>query len=82
MKPFLLEILTPTKMIFSGNVTSLTARASDGDIGILADHAPLATVLGKGLVRYKFENGAEKKVENNEGFLIVKNNAATVLLRG
>lgn len=80
MKPFFLKILAPTKTVFSGKVMSLSATASDGDIGILADHAPLATILVKGPVRYKAENGSEGEVENKEGFLLVNKNSATVLL--
>ena len=80
MKPFLLEILTPSKIVFSGKVTGLTARAKDGEIGIVADHAPLATVLSKGRIRYRTDSGEDGSIETNEGILIVKGNVATALL--
>lgn len=80
MKPFLLEILTPSKELFSKKVVSMTATASDGKIGVLADHAPLATVLSKGRIRYRTESGEEGRIETGEGILIVRDGAATALL--
>ncbi len=80
MKPFLLEILTPSKEIFLKKVVSVIADASDGKIGILADHAPLVTVLSKGQIRYRTESGEEGGIEAGGGILVVKDGAATALL--
>lgn len=80
MKAFDLEIKTIEKKLFAGSVLSLTAQAADGKIGILPDHAPLATVLAKGSIRYTLENGQEVKLEAGDGFLIVDSNRVAVLL--
>ncbi len=47
-----LEIVTPEKQIFSGDVDSVTLPSTTGYLGILPGHAPLLTELGIGEVRY------------------------------
>ena len=80
MKPLKLNILTPEKELFAGEATFLAARAADGEIGVLADHAPLITVLAPGPVRYQLTNGEEVRLDGGEGFLIVSSGSASVLL--
>lgn len=81
MKKFSLKVLGADSEVFSGEVVSLAAKAVDGEIGILADHAPLSTVLSAGEVRFRASDGGpEKSLPAAGGLLIVKNNSATVLL--
>jgi F-type H+-transporting ATPase subunit epsilon len=75
-----LEIKTPEKIIFSGKVKSVYLKAADGEIGILEGHAPLATIISPGLIRYYTEKGEEVKLEGGNGFLAVKNNQVRILL--
>jgi F-type H+-transporting ATPase subunit epsilon len=82
MKSFSLAIRNPEKSIFFGKAVSLFLQAEDGQIGILPDHAPLATTLGSGPIRYKLESGEEVRLDGTSGFLIVKNNRAVILLKG
>ncbi|MFA4844209.1 MAG: F0F1 ATP synthase subunit epsilon [Candidatus Margulisiibacteriota bacterium] len=77
---FQLEIRTPEKKVYSGAITALTARAIDGELGILAGHIPLATALAAGRVSYLAENGEQGGVDCQGGFLFIDNGAATVLL--
>ena len=39
-KPFRVDVVTPEAVIWSGEAEMLTARTTEGDIGILADHEP------------------------------------------
>ena len=48
-----LEILTPEKKVFEGNVTSATFPGSDGSFQVLDHHAPLISLLKQGVVEYK-----------------------------
>ena len=80
MKEFVLEIRSPAKELFLGKVTSLRARAVEGELGILADHAALATVLDKGEVRYLAVNGEQKELMIKGGFLLVNNNQVQILV--
>ena len=80
MKEFTLEIRTPEKSLFFDRILSLNVNSLDGKIGILPQHAPLSAVLSAGDVIYKLESGEEKRNNIKSGFLIVKNNAAYVLV--
>lgn len=53
-----LEILTPEKKVFEGDVTSATFPGADGSFQILDNHAPLISLLKAGTVEYKAKGGA------------------------
>jgi len=80
MKTFSLEIRTPEKSLFNGRVTKFTARAVDGEIGVLADHVPLATALAAGRISCLAESGEKDGVDCQRGFLFFDNGAATILV--
>ena len=61
---FRTEIVSPEKVIFSGNCVMATLPAYEGDMSILKNHIPIITFLRPGLIRIK-KNG-----ENNEEFFI------------
>jgi F-type H+-transporting ATPase subunit epsilon len=46
----ILEIITPDKKLFSGNVEAVKLPGADGWFGILENHAPLIATLKKGNV--------------------------------
>ena len=48
-----LEILTPEKKVFEGNVVIATFPGSDGSFQVLDNHAPLISLLKEGKVEYK-----------------------------
>jgi F-type H+-transporting ATPase subunit epsilon len=48
-----LEIVTPEKHLFSGQVDSVTVPANTGYLGILPGHAPLLAELGIGEISYR-----------------------------
>jgi F-type H+-transporting ATPase subunit epsilon len=51
-----LEIVTPEKQLFSGDVDSVTVPSYSGYLGILPGHAPLLAELGVGEISYKSGN--------------------------
>jgi F-type H+-transporting ATPase subunit epsilon len=54
----ILEIVSPEAQLFSGEVTSVTLPGIDGSFQILNNHAPIVSVLKKGVVKIaasKFE---------------------------
>ena len=53
MSTFLLEIITPEKIVFSDQVEMITAPSADGIIGILPDHVPLFTRIIEGEIEIK-----------------------------
>ena len=48
-----LEIVTPEKQLFSGDVDSITVPAKTGYMGVLPGHAPLLAELGVGEIAFK-----------------------------
>jgi F-type H+-transporting ATPase subunit epsilon len=48
-----LEILTPEKKLFEGDVTIATFPGADGSFQVMNNHAPLISLLKEGLVEYK-----------------------------
>lgn len=48
-----LEILTPEKKVFEGDVTIATFPGSDGSFQVMDNHAPLISLLSEGMVEYK-----------------------------
>ncbi len=58
-----LDIVTPEGVLFSGEVDSVLAPGVFGEFEILNNHAPIVSILQKGLLRIK---GAEIKIEDEQ----------------
>lgn len=73
-----LEIVTPDKKVFEGEVESATFPGSKGSFQVLANHAPLISTLATGKVSYvRKQSTRELQVEG--GVVEVLNNKITVL---
>jgi F-type H+-transporting ATPase subunit epsilon len=62
-------VISPEAVLFEGTTDSLVAPAFDGEVGILTGHAPMMTLLGKGILRvggqrFAIEGGFLQVVEN------------------
>lgn len=73
-----LDILSPDKNLYSGNVKSISLPGIDGSLGILENHAPLITVLRKGTIKIEGENGVQN-FEVNGGTVEVLKNKVIIL---
>lgn len=49
--PLHVQVVSPERIVFEGDVDSVRAPAFDGDLGILPRHAPMVTLLGTGTLR-------------------------------
>lgn len=76
---FHLSVLTPEQSVFEGEVEYVEAPGSDGYFGVLAQHAPLVTSLGAGVLTVRHAGGMEARWPIQGGFFEVSNNRATVL---
>lgn len=74
----LLEIISPEKKLFSGEVSSVTVPGSNGLFQVLNNHAPIISTLKKGAVKVETAEG-EKSFEINGGVVEVLNNKIVVL---
>ncbi len=75
------SILTPEKTVFEGEVDFAVVQAHDGEMGFLADHAPLISELGIGECRLRDVEGAEFLVIEG-GVVEIRDNKMIVLAEG
>ena len=73
-----LEIITPEKKLYSGEVDLINVPGSDGSFGILNHHAALVSTLKAGEIKI-VENGNEKLFAIKGGVVEVNNNNVIVL---
>ncbi|MBF0585981.1 ATP synthase F1 subunit epsilon [Prosthecochloris sp. N3] len=78
-KAFELEIVTPQKQFFSGEVTSVIAPGQDGLFQVMKNHAPLLAALKGGTVKLSLPGSGEKKLTIADGFFEVSDNKAILL---
>ena len=50
MANFHFELVSPEKLLFSGDVQQVDVPGVEGDFGVLADHAPMVTTLRPGIL--------------------------------
>jgi F-type H+-transporting ATPase subunit epsilon len=77
-----LEILTPEKKLYSGDVYGVQLPGIDGLFEVLDKHAPLVSALGKGKVKILKDKSSTESYLIEGGFVEVLNNKATVLVEG
>lgn len=78
MEKFALEIITPERKFFAGQVESITVKALSGNMQILAKHIPVAAGLLPWVIKVKQE-GANKFAVISGGFLEFVDNRAMIL---
>ena len=82
MNTLKLEIVTPEGQIFSNNVKSVTLPGSEGEFGVLPNHASLVTLLNAGIIDIELGDGNHDVVAINWGHVKVDENSVTVLADG
>ncbi len=79
MATFLLELVTPERVLLSNQVRSVRAPGIEGSFGVLANHAPLMTALAIGLVKVEHENGDLEYIATSGGFMEVNKEKVIIL---
>ena len=78
-----LEILTPERKLFSGEVYGVQLPGITGSFEVLDKHAPLVSALGSGKIKVlKDKTGTTILYNINGGFAEVLNNKVAVLVEG
>lgn len=72
------SVISPEATLFEGEATAVVAPAYDGQVGILTNHAPMMTLLGRGPLRVDGPGG-ERRFEVERGFLQVVDNQVRVV---
>lgn len=74
-----LEIITPDKKLFEGNVKSAVFPGSEGSFGVLDNHAPMIATLAKGKVELTEDNNNKLEFSVKGGVVEVLKNRVIVL---
>jgi len=73
------ELVAADRVVWSGEAVRVLARTASGDLGVLANHAPLLSVLVPGVVEIESPEGERIRAAVGEGFLSVADNRVSVL---
>ncbi len=72
------ELVSPEKLVFSGEVEQVDVPGAEGDFGVLAGHAPFVTTLRPGVLTIH-ASGGEQKIVVLGGFAEVSAEGLTIL---
>jgi F-type H+-transporting ATPase subunit epsilon len=73
------SIISPERVLFECDVSSVVAPAFDGEVGILSRHAPMVTLLGTGVLRLEGAAGSGRRFNVSGGFLQVADDVVRVV---
>ena len=74
-----LEIVTPEKSLYSGEVTLVQLPGKNGSFEILKNHAPIVSTLEKGVIKLRPVEGEDIFFEVSGGVVECKKNVISVL---
>ena len=75
-----ISVISPEQVLFDGDADHVVVPAFDGFLGILAGHAPMVTLLGRGELRIETGRGAgARRFSVEGGFLQVADNHVRVV---
>ena len=77
-----LEIVTPNGVIFDAEVKQVTLPGSEGEFGVLANHATLVSLLDTGVIVIDKADGSEVAVAINSGYVKVDEEKTTCIVDG
>jgi F-type H+-transporting ATPase subunit epsilon len=79
MRYFHLEVITPQKVAFSGDVVSVTVPGTKGSFQVLFNHAPLMSTFEIGKLKIEMEEGKDFYFATSGGMIEVNNNKVLIL---
>jgi F-type H+-transporting ATPase subunit epsilon len=78
-KSMQVSLVAADREVWSGEASVVNASTVDGEIGIMADHMPVLSVLAPGQVDVRTENDGHWVAAIDGGFLSVSNNQVRLL---
>jgi len=73
------ELVAADRLVWSGEATMVIARTTEGDVGILPNHAPMLSTMVDGIVDVTTADGETWIAAVDAGFLSVANNRISIL---
>ncbi|HHB94012.1 MAG TPA: F0F1 ATP synthase subunit epsilon [Campylobacterales bacterium] len=82
MKLMKLEIVTPLGVIFDDEIKQVTLPGSEGEFGVLPEHASLVSLLDTGVIVIDTKDGKELSVAVDAGYVKVEENKTLCVADG
>ena len=82
MKLMKLEIVTPLGVIFDDEIKQVTLPGSEGEFGVLPEHAYLVSLLDTGIIVIETKDGKELSVAVNAGYVKVEEEKTLCVVDG
>lgn len=79
LKKFQLEVISPERVFYTGDVEMVELTTTEGDIGIYADHIPLTTIVAPGVLTITEGANQLKEAAVLEGFMEITQEKVTIL---
>lgn len=79
MATFKFELVSPERILFSGEVVSVIVPSVEGELTVLAGHAPLVATLKCGIVLVQTDGGHGKEFFVNGGLVEINRSSTTIL---
>ena len=79
MASFSFELVSPERLLFSGEVESVVVPGTEGEMTVMKDHAPLMTTLKPGVVSVEEAAGKTSRLFVRGGFADVAPTGLTIL---
>lgn len=73
------DIVAPDRTLWSGTAERVIAPSVEGEIGLLANHEPLLSLLRPGTVRVRGENGDVSEFRIKRGFVSFDHNIVNIV---
>jgi F-type H+-transporting ATPase subunit epsilon len=73
------ELVAADRLVWSGEATMVIARTTEGDVGVLPNHAPMLSLMVHGIVDVTTTDNETWVAAVDEGFLSVANNRISIL---
>lgn len=77
-----LEIVTPDGVVFDDEIKQVTLPGSEGEFGVLANHASLVSLLETGVIVIDTSSNDEVAVAINSGYVKVEEEKTTCIVDG
>lgn len=79
MSPLFLEIVTPSKSVFKGEINSITVPGTKGSFQVLKNHAPIVSSLEIGHIKVELADNTTQNYATGGGTIEVNNNKILLL---
>jgi F-type H+-transporting ATPase subunit epsilon len=73
------ELVAADRLVWSGEATQVIARTTEGDVGVLPNHAPMLSLMVDGVVDVTTDDGETWIAAVDAGFLSVAGNRISIL---